>query len=69
MSTSGDGHCPHCGAAFHCGGDPWPCPCTTLALDAELLRALSARFDGCLCLPCLESLRTGAELEGAAFGS
>jgi hypothetical protein len=67
MPTGGDGHCPRCGAAFHCGiGDAGPCACTTLALGAELLRTLSARFDGCLCLRCLQVLAAGADLESAA---
>jgi hypothetical protein len=66
----GDSRCPRCGAAFHCGiEDAAACPCTTLALDAGLLQTLSARFDGCLCLRCLQALAQGAELEGAALDS
>jgi hypothetical protein len=62
-----DSLCPRCGAAFHCGIDDLaPCCCTTLVLDAALLRTLRARFDGCLCLRCLQSLALGAEMKGAA---
>jgi len=49
--------CPRCGGGFHCGvNDAAPCPCTTIALSAATQAALRTRYDGCLCLRCLQVL-------------
>ena len=49
--------CPRCGGGFHCGvNDPAPCPCTTITLDAATQAVLRERFEGCLCLRCLQVL-------------
>ena len=49
--------CPRCGAGFHCGvNDAAPCPCTTITLDAATQAVLRERYDGCLCLRCLQVL-------------
>lgn len=53
--------CPRCGGGFHCGvQDSTPCPCTTLNLDPALIKALEARFLGCLCIACLAELQAGS---------
>jgi Cysteine-rich CWC len=58
--------CPRCGGAFHCGAaDPAPCACSTLALTPALQAALRQRYEGCLCLACLQALARGAPLERA----
>ena len=49
--------CPRCGGGFHCGvNDSAACPCTTVTLDAATQAALRARYEGCLCLRCLQVL-------------
>ena len=56
-STTATDRCPRCGGDFHCGArDPGPCPCGTLTLPPDLLATLRARYDGCLCLRCLQQL-------------
>jgi len=53
--------CPRCGRRFHCGAsDAAPCACTTLRLSAIALSELRARYDGCLCLDCLQALAHAA---------
>jgi hypothetical protein len=53
--------CARCGSGFHCGsGDPTPCACTGLRLDAVLLATLRQRYTGCLCLSCLRELAEAA---------
>ena len=60
MAAQGD-RCPRCGGGFHCGVfDAAPCPCTSLTLDAATQAALRERYDGCLCLCCLQVLRDAA---------
>lgn len=55
--------CPRCGAAFGCGAaGPAPCPCTAIALGADLQAALRDRFTGCLCPACLRALARGADV-------
>jgi len=55
--------CPRCGGAFHCGvADAAPCPCGTVPLDEARLAALRHRYQGCLCLACLQAVAAGAEL-------
>jgi hypothetical protein len=49
--------CPRCGGGFHCGvNDATPCPCSTITLDAATQAALRTRYQGCLCLRCLQAL-------------
>jgi hypothetical protein len=56
-----DDRCPRCGGGFHCGvNDTAPCPCTSVELDAATQATLRARYDGCLCLRCLQVLREEA---------
>jgi len=53
--------CPRCGGEFHCGiDDPEPCACTSVRVSGETLRALRARYDGCLCVACLRALSAQA---------
>jgi hypothetical protein len=53
--------CPRCGGGFHCGmNDAAPCACTTVRLDAALLRRLGEQHVGCLCLRCLHELAAAA---------
>jgi hypothetical protein len=40
--------------------DAAPCACTTLAIDGALLAQLRARYVGCLCLRCLQTLARDA---------
>lgn len=62
-----DARCPRCGGAFHCGAqDPAPCACSTLVLAPALQAALRQRYEGCLCVACLQSLANGAPLEPQA---
>ncbi len=62
--------CPRCGAGFRCGAaGPAPCACTTVGLSAELRQQLAQRFEGCLCLACLQALAQGAALDAAGTRS
>jgi hypothetical protein len=66
MDAPAADRCPRCGGAFHCGiGEPGPCPCTTIALDAPTLQSLRARYAGCLCLRCLGELAQAASVRAA----
>jgi Cysteine-rich CWC len=57
MSAQASDRCPRCGGGFHCGAnDAAPCACTALQLDAATLADLRARYDGCLCPPCLREI-------------
>lgn len=59
--------CPRCGGGFRCGADDAePCACTTMTLDAAVLLDLRRRYDGCLCLRCLESEAAAAADDGPA---
>ena len=50
--------CPRCGASFGCGANaPGPCACAGPPLSAALRADLSARYIGCLCVPCLRQLQ------------
>lgn len=62
--------CPRCGAVFKCGAaGPWPCACASVGLSAELREQLAQRFEGCLCLACLQALAQGAALDAAGTRS
>ena len=53
----GDARCPRCGGRFRCGrDDAAPCACTTIRLSEAALSDLRARYDGCLCMQCLQAL-------------
>jgi hypothetical protein len=55
--------CPRCGHGFHCGAaGVRPCAYAAVALPQALTDALRERFDGCLCVPCLQALARGAPL-------
>lgn len=59
-----DDLCPRCGGGFRCGvNDATPCPCTGVTLELRQLTALRARYEGCLCLRCLQALADGEPLE------
>ncbi len=55
--------CPRCGDGFHCGvADDAPCGCVAVALAPQARRDIAARYDGCLCIACLQALANeGAE--------
>ena len=66
-SAAAPDRCPRCGAGFACGmGGTAPCPCTTVQLTPATLQAVGARWQGCLCLRCLQALAAGAALEPGA---
>ena len=48
--------CEACGAEFSCGAALAGCWCGEIKLSSEALSALRARYAGCLCRNCLESL-------------
>jgi hypothetical protein len=47
--------CSKCGAEFECGG-LFGCWCRDVKLDRDMLAALKARYDDCLCPDCLKKL-------------
>ena len=54
--------CPRCGRDFDCGvADDAPCACATVTLDDPVRQAIARRYSGCLCLPCLRAVSSGAE--------
>ena len=54
--------CPRCGGPFACGVDgARPCFCTGIALGAERLAELRARWSDCLCAGCLAALANAPE--------
>jgi len=60
-APAGPDRCPRCGGGFACGmAGPGPCPCSTVALPADLQAALRQHFTGCLCGACLQALAAGA---------
>ena len=59
--------CPRCGGTFRCGmGDPGPCACTRVRLDAGTLAELRRLHVGCLCLDCLVELAGSIEPPGSS---
>ena len=57
--------CPRCGGAFACGVDAdraTPCFCVSVALGAERLAELRAKWSDCLCERCLAALARDPEL-------
>jgi hypothetical protein len=54
--------CPRCGAAFECGAAlpaATPCACATVDLAPAQRAALRSRYEGCLCLACLQAVARG----------
>ncbi len=55
--------CPRCGTSFECEtGSISRCQCKTVHLTPEQREYLSERYDDCLCLACLEALRSESGL-------
>ncbi|HYP31163.1 MAG TPA: cysteine-rich CWC family protein [Burkholderiaceae bacterium] len=57
--------CPRCGGAFECGAGAdraAPCFCVSVALGAERLAELRAKWSDCLCAACLAALASDPEL-------
>ena len=51
--------CPRCGGPFACGAGAdraAPCFCVAIALSAERLAELRAKWSDCLCADCLAAL-------------
>ena len=51
--------CPRCGGPFACGAGAdraTPCFCVAIALSAERLAELRAKWSDCLCADCLAML-------------
>jgi hypothetical protein len=57
--------CPRCGGGFDCGAKDGQCACFALRLSAEQQAALAARWQGCLCLRCLQAVAAGGPLDQA----
>ena len=56
--------CPRCGGPFACGAGAdrsTPCFCVSVALGAERLAELRAKWSDCLCADCLATLATHPE--------
>lgn len=51
--------CPRCKAGFECkSGSILLCQCSKIELTAEQLEYTCNKYDDCLCLACLQELRT-----------
>ena len=51
--------CPRCHAGFECKtGSILLCQCSKIEMSVEQLEYSSSRYDDCLCLSCLNELRT-----------
>lgn len=51
--------CPRCNANFECKtGSILLCQCSKIEMTAEQLEYSNAKYDDCLCLACLQELRT-----------
>lgn len=52
-------HCPRCFAEFECKtGSILLCQCSKIEMTAEQLEYSNSQYDDCLCLSCLNELRT-----------
>ncbi|MCF6257572.1 MAG: cysteine-rich CWC family protein [Gammaproteobacteria bacterium] len=52
-------HCPRCNTEFECkAGSILLCQCQTVYLSPEQTEYVSTQFDGCLCVTCLQALRS-----------
>jgi hypothetical protein len=51
--------CPRCSTTFECKtGSILLCQCSKIEMNAEQLEYSSTQYNGCLCLACLNELRT-----------
>ena len=51
--------CPRCSAEFECKtGSILLCQCSKIEMTAEQLEYSNSQYDDCLCLSCLNELRT-----------
>jgi hypothetical protein len=51
--------CPRCQADFECKtGSILLCQCQTILLTEQQMAYINAQYDDCLCLACLQALRT-----------
>jgi len=54
--------CPRCGGAFDCGAAlpaATPCACAGVGLTPAQRAELRGRYEGCLCLACLQAVARG----------
>lgn len=52
-------HCPRCDAEFECkSGSILLCQCQTIYLSSDQAEYVSAQYDDCLCVKCLQALRS-----------
>ena len=64
-----DARCPRCRGGFECGAQAGQCACDGIRLTDRLRAELAARYDGCLCMPCLrELLERDARIDAANAG-
>jgi len=51
-------HCPRCHQLFECKvGDIGNCQCRNVQLSSEVQAHIEAKYQDCLCLNCLETLK------------
>ena len=51
--------CPRCSAEFECKtGTILLCQCSNISLSAEQIEYVNSKYTECLCLSCLNELRT-----------
>ncbi|MGB1109388.1 MAG: cysteine-rich CWC family protein [Gammaproteobacteria bacterium] len=54
--------CPRCGSPFNCQSDAMEqCDCVGAALSDEARERIQEKFNGCLCLRCLRTLKAEYE--------
>jgi len=59
MPTHEKKHCARCDAEFECKtGSVLLCQCSKIELSTEQLEYIHAEYEDCLCLSCLNVLRT-----------
>ena len=61
FATAANTACPRCGVAFRCGVSDAPCACSAVPLDDGLRAFVRERWQGCLCVPCLQAIRAAPE--------
>ena len=51
--------CERCGTSIECKANNYTqCQCSSIRLSLNELQFVSENFDGCLCLKCLDDLKT-----------
>ena len=51
--------CPRCNTEFECkSGSILLCQCQTIYLSSEQMDFISGQYDDCLCVDCLQALRS-----------